>query len=60
MRIFNKCLWHNWEYKSLYHDCSDICIWSSSTTHYRRCKDCNYQEAKIINKWTPDKTNVFK
>jgi len=29
MKIFNYCLWHNWEFKTVYYDCADICFWSS-------------------------------
>jgi len=40
MKLFGKCLWHNWIYKEVYYDCSDICIWSNGTNYYRQCKDC--------------------
>jgi hypothetical protein len=40
VKLFNKCLWHDWVYKSVYYDCSDICFWSSGTEYYRQCKDC--------------------
>lgn len=44
MRLFGKCIWHRWKKKSIYYDCFDICIWSSGTVHYRKCKDCGILE----------------
>jgi len=40
MKLFGQCLWHSWDYKSIYYDCSDICIWSNGTEYYRQCKHC--------------------
>ena len=42
MRIFR----YNWEFRTVYYDCSNICFWSSGFENYRRCKDCGLQESK--------------
>ena len=48
MTLFNYCLWHNWKFRTVYYDCSNICFWSSGFEKYRRCKDCGLQESKIL------------
>jgi hypothetical protein len=66
MKIFNKCLWHNWIYIEKYYDCSDICIWSSGTEYYRQCKDCKETQKRKYYKEEYEKTtdeyitNLFK
>jgi len=46
MKLFGKCIWHNWVCKEVYYDCSDICFWSSGTEYYRQCKDCGLTQKK--------------
>jgi hypothetical protein len=46
MKILGICLWHEWEYKSYYFDCSNICIWSSGTEYYRQCKCCKLTQKR--------------
>ena len=46
MKLFNKCLWHNWKYTSKHYDYTDICLWSSGSVDYRECLDCGRKEQK--------------
>lgn len=45
-KVFGKCLIHRWKKKSVYYDNYNICMWSSGTVHYRKCKDCKLMEEK--------------
>ena len=52
MKIFGKCLWHNFKHSSTYHDCSDMCMWSSKHVYYKECVDCGYMEKRDTwSKW---------
>jgi len=46
MKILNVCLWHNWESIRIHYDYSEICVWSSGTTNYRKCKCCGKQQQR--------------
>jgi len=50
MTIFGKHLWHSWEKWTEYHDCSDICFWSSGFVEYRRCRECGRVESRKTTK----------
>lgn len=60
MKILGICLWHRWKTKSIYYDCSDICIWSSGTVTYRECKDCGVKQERRWNEeeWSESTTEI--
>ncbi len=51
MQLFGICIVHDWMIESIYYDCSDICMWSSGTMHYRKCRHCGKTEQR---RWNAD------
>ena len=52
---------HRWVQKSIYYNCDEICMWSSGTVIYQRCKDCGEQRKKRWwndSEWSPSDEDI--